>query len=493
MSGHTASAVNRPVLATRWQPPTPKYGGSSFAPNPRTYPKYEKETRTKMRNKPSLEEYRTYGVENTETAAIDYIYSLVKEVDKDLTEEEKASLSVMIYNYLYYDTKYSDYMSRIDRIVQKIQPKQTRSDDCRVGDNRTNTTLRDIYRKIDNGELVFPYKRGWHSNPSERFAELKEYEPQYVTSSYDLEGEWVSKVIQPLYNNESLLIVSGTYDLDSLSDWFNEESRVKTKVGNSKSLYDQWKTDSKWICKILAQGGDFSAENVRDTLYNTYPEATVFKSTVAKSVYSLFNAKRILDPSSGWGDRLIAALSLPSDQLEYYVGVDPNSSLTKGYNEMIDMFAPESDKGKFIMLNDTFEDVNLGTMKFDLVFTSPPYFSYEKYTNDSSQSYVKYPKFYGWVHNFLIPYLQKAWDHLEDKGHLALNISDPINGEHFTEFVILYLITELKWPYLGVIGFGRKRPRPIFVFQKDSDAQTSEMSGSMIPDVNLGKLFPNLA
>ena len=49
--------------------------------------------------------------------------------------------------------------------------------------------------------------------------------------------------------------------------------------------------------------------------------ATQFKPNVAKTIYQLTNAKRVLDTSCGWGDRLVAFCL---GRAEEYIGCDPN-------------------------------------------------------------------------------------------------------------------------------------------------------------------------
>ena len=56
--------------------------------------------------------------------------------------------------------------------------------------------------------------------------------------------------------------------------------------------------------------------------------ATQFKPVVAKAIYQMTNAKRVLDTSCGWGDRLAGFFA--SDAEEYY-GCDPNPNTYARY------------------------------------------------------------------------------------------------------------------------------------------------------------------
>ena len=70
------------------------------------------------------------------------------------------------------------------------------------------------------------------------------------------------------------------------------------------------------------------------------------------------------------------------------------------------------------------EDTLLGGREFDLVFTSPPYFNIERYTQEDNQSFKKYRKLENWLNDFLFKAIDLSWKHLKPKGHLVLNISD---------------------------------------------------------------------
>ena len=56
-----------------------------------------------------------------------------------------------------------------------------------------------------------------------------------------------------------------------------------------------------------------------------------FKSSTAKYIYKRFGATNVLDPTAGWGGRLLGASSLGIK----YTGLDTNLNLRDGYNRMI--------------------------------------------------------------------------------------------------------------------------------------------------------------
>ena len=64
--------------------------------------------------------------------------------------------------------------------------------------------------------------------------------------------------------------------------------------------------------------------------------ATQFKPPVAKAIYTMTKAKKILDTSCGWGDRLAAFYATP--KAETYIGCDPNGDTWVRYQYMCKRF-----------------------------------------------------------------------------------------------------------------------------------------------------------
>jgi hypothetical protein len=62
--------------------------------------------------------------------------------------------------------------------------------------------------------------------------------------------------------------------------------------------------------------------------------------------------------------------------------------------------------------------------KLSLVFTSPPYFSKEKYSDDPGQSCVKFSEYDAWRDGFLFETLKTAVEWLRPGGYIAWNIAD---------------------------------------------------------------------
>ena len=78
--------------------------------------------------------------------------------------------------------------------------------------------------------------------------------------------------------------------------------------------------------------------------------------------------------------------------------------------------------------SEDFKDKN----KFDLCFTSPPYFNKEKYSNEDTQSFIKFPTKEQWYDGFLKPTIKNCFNSMKDNGVFIFNIK---NTKDLPDFV----------------------------------------------------------
>jgi DNA modification methylase len=114
------------------------------------------------------------------------------------------------------------------------------------------------------------------------------------------------------------------------------------------------------------------------------------------------------------------------------------------------------------LVNECAEDVDFKGKKFDLVFTSPPYYTLERYTQEDNQSWKKYKQLQDWLENFLFKSLSNCWDALEDGGKMVINISD-VYAKHTVNKICDpmndFLDSLKNSKYCGCMGYQmRKRP-----------------------------------
>jgi hypothetical protein len=66
-----------------------------------------------------------------------------------------------------------------------------------------------------------------------------------------------------------------------------------------------------------------------------------------------------------------------------------------------------------------------------LVFTSPPYFNRECYSEDENQSFKKFSAYESWKSGFLYETLKTAWEMLNHDRYLIWNIADIKVGKKY--------------------------------------------------------------
>lgn len=180
--------------------------------------------------------------------------------------------------------------------------------------------------------------------------------------------------------------------------------------------------------------------------------AVNFPPLTAKYLYERYtesfkNQEKIIiyDPSSGWGGRLLGAMSIDDSRNIHYVGTDPNTDhntpdgRTK-YHQVADFFNTKTYRATGLFpKTHTYEIFQHGSEeihndpkfqkykgKLDLIFTSPPYFMKEAYSEDDTQSYKKFGQYEAWRDGFLRQTLQTCAEYLKRDRYLLWNIADVI-------------------------------------------------------------------
>jgi len=214
--------------------------------------------------------------------------------------------------------------------------------------------------------------------------------------------------------------------------------------------------------------------------------AVNFPALTAKYLYETYTSHikqseplNIYDSSSGWGGRILGAMS--SRKKFHYIGTDPNPDnfipsigisryeyMANFYNDnCVDDF-PDT-FGKFFEItktSNTFELFHNGSeliqhnpefQKYkgtlDIAFTSPPYFNRERYGDKGTgQSWDEYSDYDNWRDNFLKPTLVTIFEYLKHDRYILWNIADIKIGTDLyypLEQDSIDILTELGCKYKG--------------------------------------------
>jgi hypothetical protein len=338
--------------------------------------------------------------------------------------------------------------------------------------------LESIYKKKEVSVSVstFPLLRDRLENPYELFDNLQKYIPKItqkpIQYKYIL---WKTKMYQIIkYKNQQFLSFETQKDdymkIDRLVDYFNELPRMKAKRRDKKySPLEAWENKDVVLESLIKNNQTVTLIDMREQIWKLGLECNAFKSTLAISIYKMFQAKRILDFSAGWGDRLLAAIAFGADR---YLGYDPNPELQKGYNEIITVFSTNITQKKYEVKQEPFETAML-TETFDLILTSPPYYDFETYiSNDKeeakTQSIVKYPYFHVWMVEFLFTSIYKCWNALTPGGNMVIHLSD-VYKTNYVEAMVMYILGWCEGSRFdgSIASIGDcGKPRPLWVFHK---------------------------
>ena len=165
----------------------------------------------------------------------------------------------------------------------------------------------------------------------------------------------------------------------------------------------------------------FHENRLRQSLkiYTGTQAVSNFRPTAAKLIYEKFGGDVIWDMSCGWGGRLIGFLASSRPK---YIGTEPSSKTFEGLKKI---------KKDFNYLTKSVELHKLGSEVFepekeslDLCFTSPPYFDTEKYSDEETQSFKKYPTKDEWINGFLRKTIENCFYGLKGNKYMLINIAN---------------------------------------------------------------------
>lgn len=131
-----------------------------------------------------------------------------------------------------------------------------------------------------------------------------------------------------------------------------------------------------------------------------------------------------MDPTAGFGDRLLAALASPT--VTKYIGIDSNLRLKNCYKAMVNHHKKQvcksivykaHPKGNFYVYSVPAETFNYKrfSKQYDVIFTCPPYYTKERYPCMPS-----YNSHTHWEQTFITPVFTQAYTHLNQAGYVAL-------------------------------------------------------------------------
>lgn len=359
---------------------------------------------------------------------------------------------------------------------------------CLIGLSRSQ-----IIKKILKPQLSsepFPYYYPNMLPVEQMFQNLKNYRPivnshKYKLNNYYPPNQQGQPIFEPNYEpkfRNKYVWTNSSEDLyklfDGITNHFTEDARMQaTRIDKPCSPKRLWQFNAQYIKQTATN------KNVtyRDIIWDEVKEATQFKPSwfkfIVETIFSQgigltnqnnlidssYKNKKILDFSAGWGDRLITAISMQMS----YLGFDPNTELKSGHDQIISKFGSINLQNTYRIRYEPFETAYLSQNDFDLVLTSPPFFNFEIYSDQETQSLNRYKDYNAWLNNFLFTSILKSWTALKPSGYLAIYIADNYNHQPIkpmNDFIRCLPNSKFEG-VLGISGQSNKK-FPVWVWKK---------------------------
>ena len=351
----------------------------------------------------------------------------------------------------------------------------------------------DLADYIEEHRPKFPLKEISYEVMRQCFKSLQKQDVwKYVKPVEQLEKNIKEKYDDYKYNfkDHGLGIIDAPSIFNDVSNYFHQHLRLNCGSFGFKAPMEVWEKGSSidiWRClgpiwrgingmkPVMVDGREeLRGGKLDDKSYmsafrlGTYI-ATQFKPNVAKTIYQMTNAKRVLDTSCGWGDRLAGFFTSDAEE---YIGCDPNPNTFKQYLKQVETYNSFLPKPKKVTLyNCGAEDLPWDKIdNIDCAFTSPPYFSTERYNEggekEENQSWHKFDEYSKWRDDFYLPVAQKSF---ERSKHMFVNIMDP-NIKNKRYYSSDELVDSLKDNFVGQIGMRiMQRPKSDKLFKSEEE------------------------
>jgi hypothetical protein len=265
-------------------------------------------------------------------------------------------------------------------------------------------------------------------NPKDIAEKYKDYNfPFHKYGKFTLQAGWNCNIVSDYFQQKNRMLCGHAHFNSPMDTWTKYEFLKKFNWPFYRDLYKDIDITRNEYLTGMQLGGYIASQ---------------FKPLIAKGIYTLTNARNVLDTSCGWGDRLAGFYGTPNTEL--YVGCDPNENTFEVYKEQCRFYESmlNCDNPVFNESTDFFECIGKKHVKiyrkpaeemtyedtFDCMFTSPPYFMTEKYNetgdNLDDQSWKRYDTYEKWRDNFLFKMIDNFAPHISDDGYVMINIVD---------------------------------------------------------------------
>lgn len=190
-----------------------------------------------------------------------------------------------------------------------------------------------------------------------------------------------------------------------------------------------------------------------------------FKPMIAYYLYKKYcNIDKVYDYSAGFGSRMLAAMSLGLK----YIACEPCKETAKNLRKFGSYLKKELG-GDFDII-ESGSEIYIGEY-YDFIFSSPPYFDFEKYSEDEGQSIKRFPVYSDWLEKYWRKTIQNGYRMLTDNGRFGVCLS-PYGKKGILHSTLkmareegFYFEKDYKCPFKQVLG-GSDKYEIVLIFSK---------------------------
>lgn len=249
------------------------------------------------------------------------------------------------------------------------------------------------------------------------------------------------------------------------------------KCGNMLTPFEAYNNDEIFknvIRKLCKLGDAISDSGIRGLLrlYTGVQAVSNFRPTAAAALYGHYVPKgegTVWDMSGGWGGRLLGAIKA---NVKEYITTEPATLTHAGLKKL----AYDFNTNQYDIRKEGSEKFRPQRNSLSFCFTSPPYFNLEQYSNEKTQSYVKYDTKDRWVEGFLAATFENCHYGLKKGKYMLINIADPKKSKGISlEDETLRTAKRVGFTHVNTLSLMLKSPlgsgqmfkyEPIFCFKK---------------------------
>jgi len=246
-------------------------------------------------------------------------------------------------------------------------------------------------------------------------------------------------------------------------------------AGNNQNncLYSRFYDDVKFSKCLTRHMKNYKFTNIRTPFFMYgrffWSTATNFNCMRAKAVYQHFckDGYTVYDSSAGYGSRLLGARTARKHLT--YVGCEPNSNTAFNLNKLGQYL------GSYQIIPVGSEEVQLEKESIDFAFTCPPYFGVERYSEEATQSIIKFPEYTQWLRGFVKPTLERTYKALRPGRYAVYALAQQIyyrNIKYSLSSDWTKIALQVGFDLvdrIGITNMSRKKPdnaEQYFVFRK---------------------------